>query len=254
MLIARAQLDGKTVTGYVDGSRLRILGSNGIDETTVDLSEVELLPPVDPARVLIMLGGFLPEGTNERIPGANPWLYPKGARGYVGHGAPVVWPSHVDRVDAEVEIAIVIGQKAENIEPARAWEAIVGFTCFNDLTAPQFLKQGPDLHRAKSIPGFCSFGPWIRTDLSQRDLDDGLELTARVNGEVVQRGNTRRMRFAVADVVAVASRYTTLQPGDLIALGTPPPAAPVSIGDLVEIEVESIGLLRNTIVAPRPVP
>lgn len=243
MLIARALVDGREIGGTVDGE--------SFDPDEGDprpLSDVQLLAPVEPGRMLIMLGGFLADDLPGRLPGATPWLFPKVSPGCVGPGGQVHYPAHLTELAAEVEVGVVIGTTGSEIAPEDAWTFVRGLTCFNDFTASEYLRSGPDFGRAKSIPGLCALGPWIRTDLTQHDLDAGLELTTRVNGRVVQRGNTSRLRYAIADVVALASRYCTLQPGDVLALGTPPPPAPVSDGDEVTIEVEGIGKLSNAVV------
>jgi len=250
--IGRASTPGGTAYGEVTGDSF--LPLRGDPFTVVvhageeyPLDAVQLLHPVEPRRVLVILGGFLPEGENTPPEGSGPKLFPKVVTEHLGPGDKIPYPGFLTgSLDMEAELALVIGRRARSVPPDEAWESIFGFTVYNDITASEFLAVG-DFYRAKSIDGFSSFGPWVVTGISRDDIRDGLAITGRVNGEPCQRGNTSRFKFDPGRVVSEASRYVTLLPGDVIALGTPPPAHPVGRGDHVEAEVEGVGVLSNLI-------
>ncbi len=266
--IARAVLDGRTVHAEVEGETLHVLAGDPLrgarDRTGEELAldAVRLLSPVAPRRVLITMGGFRPPDGTPPPPGSVPWLLPKLAAPISGDGGVIVIPPALrdSVIWAEVERAIVIGRAVTAATPAQAREAIFGYSCFNDVSAPQFLfedprvpvlRGAPDSYRAKSVDTFASMGPWIDTGLTPEDVAAGLALVTRVNGVLVTEGSTANHKFPVADWVVAASQLTTLQPGDVIALGTPKPAEVVP-GDVVELEVEGIGVLHNSVVAGSP--
>jgi 2-keto-4-pentenoate hydratase/2-oxohepta-3-ene-1,7-dioic acid hydratase in catechol pathway len=210
------------------------------------LTGVKVESPVDPDAMFAVLGGFNLEGApplDERPP---PMLCPKVVRTVSGDGGTIVFPSFADSVVIEAEMAVVIGERVRGASPDEARDAIWGYTCFNDITAPQFY---PQFYLSKSIETFASMGPWVRTDLTDEDFRRGLEITARVNGATVQSGNTRHYKFMPCEMVSYLSTFLTLQPGDVIALGTPPPGADVVPGDEVEIEVEGIGMFTNHVIS-----
>lgn len=252
MRIGRASTPGGVAYGEVTGDSF--LPLRGDPFTAVvhvgeeyPLDAVQLLHPVEPRRVLVILGGFLPEGENAPHGGSAPKLFPKVVTEHLGPGDKIPYPEFLTgSLDMEAELALVIGRRTRGVSAVEAWESIFGFTVYNDLTASEFLPAG-DFYRAKSIDGFSSFGPWVVTDISRDDIRDGLAITGRVNGEPHQRGNTSRYKFDPGRVVSEASRYVTLLPGDVITLGTPPLAHPVRRGDHVEAEVERIGVLSNLI-------
>jgi 2-keto-4-pentenoate hydratase/2-oxohepta-3-ene-1,7-dioic acid hydratase in catechol pathway len=260
-LVARALLDGTETYGEVAGEQFTPhageIGSLDGAGDPVPLADVKLLAPTEPRALLVTMGGFLPPDVTSMPPEARPWLVPKMPTSISGEGGVVVVPPFVSVVWVEVEVAIVIGKTVHNAGLDEAREAIFGYTVFHDASAPQFLfadvaTYAPatefDIWRAKSMDTFASMGPWIRTDLTEKDIADGLQLTARINGEVRSEGNTRNQKFAMSTWVSHASQHATLQPGDVISLGTPAPAA-AQPGDELELEVEGIGVLHNTLVA-----
>jgi 2-keto-4-pentenoate hydratase/2-oxohepta-3-ene-1,7-dioic acid hydratase in catechol pathway len=259
--IARADAGGRTSYGEIEDDAFHPVAGDvfaGDRQRTGEafpLDAVRLLSPVEPRRTLITMGGF----RRERVPrGDVPWLLPKLVSPSGDGGVIVVPPSLRDHIVwAEVELAIVIGRAVRSASPEEARAAIFGFTIFNDVSAPEFLfadprapalRPAPDSYRAKSIDTFASLGPWIDTALTPDDVDAGLALTARVNDAVVGEGNTRNHTFPVHHWIVAASELTTLEPGDVIALGTPQPVEVVP-GDAVELEIERIGVLHNTVVA-----
>ncbi len=252
VLVARALVDGRPRFGEVDGNYFHVFAG---DDWTIArrsgsrlaVDDLIFLSPVDPGKILVQMGGFLKDGTT-LPPGTVPWLLPKLASAVSGDKGEIVVPPSIDIACAEVELAIVIGKDIHGASLDEARAAIFGFTCFNDVSAPQFLA-AHDVLRAKSIDTFASMGPWIRTDLSDEQIQAGLALTCRINGVTQAEGNTRKMKFAVGEIVLHASTLMTLHPGDVLSLGTPK-ACEVVPGDLVELEIEGIGVLHNRVVAP----
>ncbi len=253
MRIARAMTaDGITAGLIDDGAFLPIVGTPFTERgqtparTGVELAldDVELLAPVVPSRVLVILGGFLLDD-QPLPPGTEPRLFPKVVTNHLGPNVVIPRPSVLTgAMEMEAEIALVVGSTVHRASPSGAWEAILGFTTYNDVTAAEFVPA--DLYRAKSLDGFSVFGPWISTDITREHIRDGLAITGRVNGVVCQSGNTARFKFDPGQVLSHASQYVTLLPGDIIALGTPPPAHPIQPGDIVEADVELLGVLTNT--------
>lgn len=252
MRIGRAETPEGVVYGQVDKDSFLALAGDPFGEIIPSGGEypldlVRLLHPVEPHRVLVILGGFLPEGQDATPPGSVPRLFPKVITEHLGPGAVIPYPDFLDSpVDMESELALVIGRPTRAAAAADGWDSIFGFTVYNDVSAREFVVAG-DFYRAKSIDGFSSFGPWVTTDVARDDIRDGLAIIGRINGQERQRGNTSRYRFDPGQVVAEASRYVTLLPGDVISLGTPPPAPGVKRGDWIEAEVEGIGVLGNVI-------
>jgi 2-keto-4-pentenoate hydratase/2-oxohepta-3-ene-1,7-dioic acid hydratase in catechol pathway len=148
------------------------------------------------------------------------------------------------RVDYEAELAIVIGRAAKNVPPGEAASHILGYTCLNDVTARDLQKKDGQWTRAKSFDTFCPMGPSLETEIDP----SGLRIEARVNGLVRQSSSTANLIFSVPELLSFISRVMTLLPGDVIATGTPPGVGPLAAGDLVEVEIEGIGILANRAV------
>jgi 2-keto-4-pentenoate hydratase/2-oxohepta-3-ene-1,7-dioic acid hydratase in catechol pathway len=264
MRIGRASIAGELRSGELEDGMFHPLTGDVLGGTAtragqpVPLDGLVLESPIEPNRILITMGGFLPADGSPLPPGAEPWLLPKLASTTSGDHGLVVVPAHLTKkLWIEAELALVIGRRVRCASAGEAAGAIFGLTIFNDVSAPEFLfddiraprlKPAFDSFRAKSIDTFSSMGPWIDTALSSSDVQSGLEITTRVNGEVRGGGNTRNHKFSIATWVQVASRYATLFPGDVIALGTPKPCE-AGAGDAVEVEIEGLGVLHNQLVA-----
>ena len=260
-LLARARIGGRNEMGEVNGDSFQPLAGDDLTALTpvgsaLPLADVELLAPTEPRSLVVTMGGFLPaDGTLP--PDATPWLVPKLTTSIGGQNAVIEVPPFVSTVWIEIELAIVIGKTVYNASPDEAREAILGYTIFNDASAPQYLfgdlaTMSPaaqfDIWRAKSIDTFAAMGPWIRTDITEDDVAAGMRLTTKINGSLAGEGNTRNHKFPMSTWVSFASRHVTLYPGDVISLGTPCPcvAAP---GDSVELEIEGLGVLHNSLVS-----
>jgi 2-keto-4-pentenoate hydratase/2-oxohepta-3-ene-1,7-dioic acid hydratase in catechol pathway len=174
---------------------------------------------------------------------AEPLLFLKPPSAVIAHEATIVRPPQSQRVDFEGELAIVIGREARQVK-ADAWrEYVRGFTCGNDVTARDLQKKDGQFTRAKGFDTFCPLGPHIETDLDVSDL----AVRTRVNGEIRQDGRTSQMIFSCGALVEYITAIMTLVPGDVILTGTPSGVGPLSSGDVVEVEVEGIGVLRNAV-------
>jgi 2-keto-4-pentenoate hydratase/2-oxohepta-3-ene-1,7-dioic acid hydratase in catechol pathway len=189
----------------------------------------------------------------DEIP-TEPILFPKTVNTLIGPGEPIVIPAFLDdlgfrdcRTDYEGELALIIGTGGKHISEAEAYDHILGYTCFNDVSQRNFQKHDTSgWFRGKSLDTFGPVGPTIVT---HQDIGDPQNLTmqTRLNGAVVQDANTNLMIFSIRQIVAYISKYFTLTEGDLIVTGTPKGVGPLRQGDLVEVEIENIGILRNPV-------
>jgi len=216
-------------------------------ETLVPWDEVTLLAPVIPSKVVCVGRNYADHATEMGgdVP-AEPVIFLKPATAVVGPGARIVYPPTSREVHHEAELAVVIGRLARNVRPEDAESHIFGYTAANDVTARDLQRRDGQWTRAKGFDTFCPLGPAIETEL---DPGERLAVIARVNGDVRQAGFTSDMVFGVPDLVAFVSSVMTLLPGDVILTGTPSGVGPVVPGDLVEVEIDGIGVLANRVVA-----
>jgi len=235
-------LDGRQVTS-LEGD---IFGEYSLGDLSVDISRVKLLAPVEPTNV-IAVGLNYQSHLGERAPADYPGLFAKFPTSIVGPDADVVRPPDSRNLHYEAELVIVIGKKAKDVPVSEAADYIFGVTAGNDISERDW--QGADLQwlRAKGSDTFGPVGPWVVTGLDYNDL----HLESRVNGEVRQSGRTSDLIFDVETIVSYVSRYVTLSPGDIIFTGTPGSTRAMEPGDVVEVELEGVGILRNTVVQGR---
>lgn len=172
---------------------------------------------------------------------SEPIIFLKPPSAVIPPEAAIVRPPQSQRVDFEGELAIVIARKAKNVSRAQWRDYVLGFTCANDVTARDLQKKDLQFTRGKGFDTFCPVGPVIETDLDP----SALRLVTRVNGEVKQNGNTRDMIFKCDFIIEFITSVMTLCPGDVILTGTPAGVGPLNSGDVVEVEIEGIGTLRN---------
>lgn len=238
---------------------------------TIDSGTVEISSPCRPRKVFVLsrgwdaLEGWTAEAAAKAagvsvehaqrwldgtgLPGETPFVNPKVTSEVTGDGAEIRVPPFVTLdVWVEPELALVVGRPVHCAPTEEARAAIFGYTIFNDVTAREFLRTTKDYFRAKCNETFASMGPWIETEISEEDVHAGLEVECRINGEVRVRSNTRALRFAPSEVLSAVSMHTRLDPGDVIALGCPPPPPRAIPGDAVELEIERIGVLHNIVV------
>jgi 2-keto-4-pentenoate hydratase/2-oxohepta-3-ene-1,7-dioic acid hydratase in catechol pathway len=179
---------------------------------------------------------------------AVPIIFFKPPTALIGPGDTIVLPDVSQRVEFEAEIGVVIGKRIRNADPNAAERAIGGFTCVNDVTCRDLQKVDGQWGRAKGFDTFCPVGPRVVSGLDWR----GLELLCRVNGAERQRAKATDMHFSIPELVSFVSGIMTLEPGDLIATGTPAGTAPLHHGDVVEVEITGVGVLSNPVRAEIP--
>lgn len=214
---------------------------------TYPLAEIQFAVPVEPSKIVCVGRNYRDHAAELGNPlPPEPLIFLKPPSAIVGPGEPIVLPAISQRVDHEGELAVVIGRTCAHLadsEDVRPY--IFGYTCINDVTARDIQKREQQFTRAKSFDTFCPLGPVIETEL---DASNVLVETF-VNGQRRQSGRTSLMNFSVDFLVRWISRMMTLLPGDVIATGTPAGVGPLVPGDLVEVVVDGVGTLSNTVVA-----
>jgi 2-keto-4-pentenoate hydratase/2-oxohepta-3-ene-1,7-dioic acid hydratase in catechol pathway len=252
ILFGRALLGDTSCFGEIDDDGFHVVegdvfGSYRRDGRSFPIRDVTLGAPLDGVRFVNVMGGFVEPGTT-RPPERQPMWLPKATNYASGDGADIQMPSILTGpMQIESELAVVVGRPLRKASPGEAHEAIFGWSVFNDLTAPEYGAFG-FWAVGKSIDGFTSWGPWIRRDLSEERVMEGLAITATINGRQVQSGNTRFFCFTPSEMLSHISHRISLFPGDVVALGTPPPPPEVVVGDHVVCQVEEVGALNNYIV------
>ena len=172
-----------------------------------------------------------------------PILFFKPPSALIGNGDAILLPSVSTRVEFEAEIGVVIGKRVRNVDQAAAERAIGGLVCVNDVTCRDLQKTDGQWGRAKGFDTFCPVGPKVATGLDWR----ALELICRVNGVQRQRARSTDMAFSIPELISFLSGIMTLEPGDLVATGTPAGTAPLQHGDVVEVEIPGVGVLSNPV-------
>ncbi len=230
------------------------------DSVVRPLGRVRFLSPIPrPARNIFCVGRNYVEHAKERgaeVPTV-PVFFTKPPTAIVGHEADVVHWSVTKNLDYEVELAVVIGKRGRDIPRTKAYDYVFGYTVLNDVTARDLQRKHAQWFKGKSLDTFAPVGPWVVHTSALAD-PHALRITLRVNGEVRQEATTADMVFRIEELIEVLSAGMTLEPGDILATGTPSgvgagfvPPQWLKVGDVVEAEVEGIGVLRNRIVAPR---
>ncbi len=216
------------------------------EQIPLDDDGVRLLAPVIPRSKIVGVGrnyaAHVAEMGNE-LPTA-PLLFLKPNTAVIGPDDPIVLPEWTEHVDHEAELAVVIGKVTKNVAPEHALAQVFGYTVANDVSARDAQRSDSQWTRAKGFDTSCPIGPWIVPGL---DVDD-LAVRSRVNGELKQDGRTSQMIFDVAYLVSYISEVFTLLPGDVILTGTPAGVSRIEDRDIVEVEVEDIGVLRNPVL------
>ena len=250
MQIVRFKAGGKTRYGALEGGTL--VEYTGTPFTLFrrgrrryPLKHTVLLAPVVPSKIVAL-------GLNYRDHAAEmglaipdePIMFLKPTTALVGPDDPIVVPPISARVEHEAELAVVVKRRCRNVPVARAREYVLGYTCLNDVTARDLQDKDGRGSRAKAFDTFCPIGPCIATDIDP----NAVTIEAYVNGELRQSSSTKELIFPIEDIVARVSLVMTLLPGDVIATGTPPGAGPLQPGDHVEVRIEGIGSLKNTVV------
>ncbi|GGI09309.1 fumarylacetoacetate hydrolase family protein [Egicoccus halophilus] len=241
----RILLEGAAVTAVRDGDDL-VAG----DGRRVAIDDALHLPPVVPGKILCVHLNYRSrvEEFGTTLPAA-PTYFSKPVSALNAHEGAIVRPERCQWLNYEGEIGIVIGRHTRNVTQAQAWDAIAGYTVANDYGLHDFRDtDAGSMLRVKGSDTLCPLGPGL-VSADHWDPRDGMRIRTLVNGEVRQDGNTAEMEWDMAYLVADLARTISLEPGDVILSGTPANSRPVGPGDVVEVEVEGLGTLRNRIVA-----
>ena len=251
MKIVRFSHEESIRYGIVDEAELVVLEGDpmfagfGTTGERVPLGEVSLLAPVIPRSKVVCVGKNYHDHAAEmggEAP-AEPLLFLKPNTSVVGPGDAIVRPPQSSRTDFEGELVVVIGRIAKNVPAASALDYVFGYTLGNDVTARDLQRSDGQWTRAKGFDTFCPLGPAIETDFDPATAT----LQTRVNGEVKQSAPLTDMIHSVADIIAYASAVFTLLPGDVIMTGTPAGIGPIVAGDVVEVEIAGLGVLRSPV-------
>jgi len=212
----------------------------------IPLAEASLLPPVQPTKIVCVGRNYREHAAElgNDVP-SEPLLFFKPPSSLLPPGGTILRPKVSERTDYEGELGVVIGRRCHLLpdsEDVRPY--ILGYTCINDFTARDLQKKEPQWVRGKGFDTFCPVGPLVADGL---DPWTGVPVQTRVNGEVRQSGNTKDFIFALDVIIRYITQIMTLEPGDLIATGTPAGISPVVAGDVIEVSIEGIGTLRNPV-------
>jgi 2-keto-4-pentenoate hydratase/2-oxohepta-3-ene-1,7-dioic acid hydratase in catechol pathway len=251
--IAHESLEGPRYAEFVDGDVYPLSREFNFQELSffehreprLSVEEVKLLAPVSPSKIVCVgrnyrehaaeLGNKMPE---------EPLLFLKAPSSVIGPEERIELPEASQQVEHEGELGVVIGRKARNLsETEDPLNYVFGYTCVNDVTARDLQRKDVQFTRGKSFDTFCPVGPYIETSIDPANVT----VTTRLNGELKQNGNTEDMAFGVAFLIRYISAIMTLYPGDLIATGTPAGVSRMKHGDVVEVEVGGVGILRNQV-------
>jgi 2-keto-4-pentenoate hydratase/2-oxohepta-3-ene-1,7-dioic acid hydratase in catechol pathway len=224
-----------------------------LDGAPVLTGEIQFLPPISrPGKLVCMARNYLlhAEETGSSLP-VEPIYFSKASTTLIGHQQPIIIPPGIGRVDPEAELAVVIGKRAKGVSRGTALEHVAGYACFNDVTARDVQSRDTGgkhpWFRSKSYDTFGPLGPYLVTASELAD-PHCLSIRLTVNGEVRQESNTAMMAFDIPAIIAAASLVMTLEPGDVIATGTPEGIAPIHPGDVVCVEVQGLGCLTNPVL------
>jgi 2-keto-4-pentenoate hydratase/2-oxohepta-3-ene-1,7-dioic acid hydratase in catechol pathway len=246
--------DGHIYYGLVEDGEILQLSSSfneiieddlKFDGVKVKVEDVKILEPVKPQKVINF--GWTYAGHAKETGGVanleEPFLFLKPATSLIPHEGEIILPSTslTNQVELEGEVALIIGKHGKNIKEEEALDYVFGCTIFNDVTARDLTKKDPQFTRGKGFDTFGPLGPWIVRGLDPTNL----RIVTTLNGKVVQDGNTNQMSLSIPYLISWISQVMTLEPGDVLATGSPSGSCPMKSGDVVTVEVENIGLLRN---------
>ncbi len=247
MRVARIERQGRRVGAkLLDGGRARLFtvapweAGATLTDDEICFEASDLRAPVAPTKIVCIGRNYAAHAKElgNEVP-KEPLVFFKPPSSIIGPGESVVLRAESEKVEHEAELGVVIGKRCSRVTPADALGYVFGFTCVNDVTARDLQKKDGQWSRAKGFDTFCPVGPWIETDLDTRDLS----VRCLVDGGVRQDGRTSQMMFDVAALVSYVSRAFTLEPGDLLATGTPEGVGPLAAGNRVSVVVEGIGEL-----------
>lgn len=248
MRIARVRVDGRASTAIVRDDVVQLVGGGPFGRlqltgASLPVSRAQFLAPVRPRQILAMAVNY-PSHAGGRPLASQPEPFLKAVSSVIGPEEAIVLPPGTAEVHAEPEVVIVIGRRARHVAAADADRYIFGYTAGNDVSARDWQRDDRQWWRAKSADTFTTLGPWIETDVPA-----SITLEGRVNGEVVQSGNTGQLVHSVAACIEHITASMTLERGDLIFTGTPGTTVRINAGDSVEVVAGDIAPLRNRVIA-----
>ena len=263
-----AKIDGETkvvwdadladLDAQIAGGKMAAAGAAAAAGETVDAASLRFLPPVAKPRKIICLGLNYRDHAEEAGLGIPefPVLFGRFASSLIGHGAPIILPKVSEQLDWEAELVVVLSKGGKNIAEADALDYVAGYSVFNDASIRDYQLRTPQWTAGKNFDDTGAFGPWLVTPNEVPAGAAGLKIECRVNGEVMQSSNTSNLIFTVANTIHLLSTFMTLEAGDVIVMGTPggvgvarDPQVWMRAGDVCEVEIEGIGLLKNPVVA-----
>ena len=220
-----------------------------------DLSEFEVLTPIpNPQKIMCLAFNYLDHAKEQNLtPPSDPVIVMKPRTALCGTATDVICPNFVKELDYEVELAVILGKECKNISEDNAYDAVFGYMILNDISARDIQFKDGQFTRAKSFDTFAACGPWITT---KDEIDDphNLRLLTKINGDTRQDSSTKNMHLKIPQIISRLSKVMTLEPGDIISTGTPEgvalknPGVPfLKDGDLIEMEVEGLGAIKNTV-------
>jgi len=250
MKIVRYTIDKTTEYGIWDGESVQSLTATPYRQLKTSnhyhrLSDLKLLPPCTPSKIVALGLNYHSHAREIKMPvPAEPLIFLKPSTSVIGPEDNIVYPESSERIDYEGELGVVIKNRTRRVSTREAMSHVLGYTCFNDVTARDLQYRDKQWARAKSFDTFAAIGPCIETELDPGNVS----LETYLNGELRQQGNTSDLVFPVPELVSFISHIMTLLPGDIIATGTPSGIGPMKPGDTVEVKIAPIGTLRNYVV------
>ncbi|WP_265112189.1 fumarylacetoacetate hydrolase family protein [Halosolutus halophilus] len=220
----------------------------GNESYALDDESIDVRPPCEPSKI-VCIGRNYADHADEMgsdVPD-RPLLFLKPPNAVASHGDTVTAPAGKDRIDYEAELGVVIGEQCRHVPVSDAMDVVEGFTCVNDVSNRDDQRQEQNWIRGKAFDGAAPIGPLLATP---DEVPDDAAVQSRVNGELKQDGSREQLIFSIPELIAEITAYMTLEPGDVIATGTPEGVGPLEDGDEVEIEVEGVGTLSHSIRRP----
>ncbi len=250
MKIVRFAVDGKARYGILGDQSIQAIDGKPfrkikLSDQYYKRNQVKLLAPCQPSKIIAMGLNYHNHAKELDSPVPNsPLTFLKPPTAVIGPEDDIVYPSASARVDYEGELAVVIKKPVWRVDARDALEYVLGYTCFNDVTARDLQNRDGQWTRAKGFDTFAAVGPWIETELDT----SGVILETYLNGKLKQQGNTSDLIYTIPEIINFISNVMTLLPGDIIATGTPSGVGPMYPGDTVEVRIPPIGTLRNFVV------
>lgn len=249
MRYVRFKKNGVAHQGILKSDVVRLIKGNPFDrpieiDSQFNLKDIKIIAPMMPSKIIAVGLNYVDHATELNLPlPEEPLIFLKPPSSVIGLYETIYYPPQAKRVDYEAEMALVIKKKAYNISYTEAPNYIFGYTCLNDVTARDLQKKDGQWTRAKSFNTFCPIGPYIETDIDVSSL----KIELLVNKDIRQSSNTSKMIFDCKKLVEFISGVMALEPGDIIATGTPSGIGPLKVDDEVEVRIEKLGSLINPV-------